>query len=59
VRILMGIGDKVGDKVRNRIKAVPQNIKAAVDEVRTDSIATAAGNAPKRFGKENRRLLDR
>lgn len=55
----MGIGDKVGDKVRDRIKAVPENIKAAVDEVRTDSIAAAVGNAPKRFGKENRRLLDR
>ncbi len=53
---MVPIGEKIGSKVRDRINAVPENIRAAVDDARKESIATAAINAPKRFGEANRRL---
>jgi len=47
----------VGEKIKDRLREVPTNIKAAADDVRTESVATAVSNVPQRFGKSNRRLL--
>ena len=49
---------RMREKVRRRIDDVPENVKAAVTEVRTESVVTAAGNVPKRFGKSNRKLIE-
>ena len=46
-----------GEKIKERLKDVPVNIKAALDDVLEESVATAVDMAPKRFGKSNRKML--
>lgn len=49
----------VGEKVKRRLQAVPENLKAAMNDLRTESAATAVSNMPVRFGKANRELVRR
>jgi len=46
-----------GEKIKERLKDVPVNVKAAVDDIINESVAEAVDMVPKRFGRSNRKLL--
>lgn len=49
----------VGEKVKERAQAVPSNIRATADDVKKASIFEAITGFFSRFGRNNRRLIEK
>lgn len=49
----------VGEKVKQRIMDVPENLKQTMSDVKDTSVYDAVSNQLTRFGKSNRKLLQR
>jgi hypothetical protein len=49
----------VGEKIKERAQAVPENIRATADDVKRASVFEAITGFFSRFGRSNRRLVQK